>query len=55
MTPRQIEILQHSLGVDQYGRTPKGWRAKWALTYTNATSGNSISTRRNRPLRYVKA
>jgi hypothetical protein len=25
MTPRQIEILQHSLGVDQYGRTPKGY------------------------------
>ena len=25
MTPRQLEILQHSLGVDQYGRTPKGY------------------------------
>lgn len=25
MTPRQLEILQHSLGVDQYGRTPKGF------------------------------
>jgi hypothetical protein len=25
MTPRQLEILQHALGVDQYGRTPKGF------------------------------
>lgn len=25
MTPRQIEILQHSLGVDQYGCIPKGF------------------------------
>ena len=25
MTPRQLEILQHSLGVDQYGQTPKGY------------------------------
>jgi hypothetical protein len=25
MTPRQLEIIQHSLGVDQYGRTPKGF------------------------------
>ena len=25
MTPRQLEILQHALGVDQYGRTPKGY------------------------------
>lgn len=25
MTPRQLEILQHTLGVDQYGRTPKGF------------------------------
>lgn len=25
MTSRQLEILQHSLGVDQYGRTPKGF------------------------------
>jgi hypothetical protein len=26
MTPRHLEILQHSLGVDQYSRTPKGFR-----------------------------
>jgi hypothetical protein len=26
MTPRQLEILQHSLGVDEFGRTPKGFR-----------------------------
>ena len=25
MTQRQLEILQHALGVDQYGRTPKGY------------------------------
>lgn len=25
MTPRQLEILQHSLGVDEYGRTPRGF------------------------------
>ena len=25
MTPRQLEILQHSLGVNQYGETPKGF------------------------------
>ena len=25
MTPRQLEILQHSLGVDKYGLTPKGY------------------------------
>ena len=25
MTPRHLEILQHALGVDQYGRTPKGY------------------------------
>ena len=25
MTPRQLEILQHSLGVDKYGITPKGF------------------------------
>jgi len=25
MTARQLEILQHSLGVDQYGQTPKGF------------------------------
>lgn len=25
MTPRQLEILQHTLGVDEYGRTPKGY------------------------------
>lgn len=25
MTPRQLEILQHCLGVDQYGRTKKGY------------------------------
>ena len=25
MTPRQLEILQHALGVDEYGRTPKGF------------------------------
>lgn len=26
VTPRQLEILQHSLGVDKYGLTPKGYR-----------------------------
>ena len=25
MTPRQLEILQHSLGVDEYGQTPRGY------------------------------
>jgi hypothetical protein len=25
MTKRQLEILQHALGVDQYGQTPKGF------------------------------
>jgi len=25
MTTRQLEILQHTLGVDQYGQTPKGY------------------------------
>lgn len=25
MTPRQLEILQHTLGVDEYGRTQKGF------------------------------
>ena len=25
MTPRQLEILQHALGVDKYGQTPKGY------------------------------
>lgn len=25
LTERQLEILQHTLGVDQYGRTPKGF------------------------------
>lgn len=25
MTSRQLEILQHTLGVDEYGRTPKGF------------------------------
>jgi hypothetical protein len=25
MTPRQLEILQHSLGTDKYGLTPKGY------------------------------
>jgi hypothetical protein len=25
VTPRHLEILQHALGVDQYGRTPKGY------------------------------
>jgi hypothetical protein len=25
MTARQLEIIQHSLGVDRYGRTPKGF------------------------------
>lgn len=25
MTSRQLEILQHALGVDEYGRTPKGF------------------------------
>jgi hypothetical protein len=25
MTPRLLEILQHALGVDEYGRTPKGF------------------------------
>jgi hypothetical protein len=25
MTPRQLEILQHALGVDRYGRTTKGF------------------------------
>lgn len=25
MTPRQLEILQHALGVDEYGITPKGY------------------------------
>ena len=24
MTPRQLEIIQHALGCDQYGRSPKG-------------------------------
>lgn len=25
MTTRQLKILQHSIGVDQYGRIPRGW------------------------------
>jgi|SRR6185437_4867959 len=25
ITPRQLEILQHALGVDKYGLTPKGY------------------------------
>jgi hypothetical protein len=25
MTPKQLEILQHTLGVDEHGRTPKGF------------------------------
>jgi hypothetical protein len=25
LTPRQLEILQHALGVDEYGLTPKGY------------------------------
>ncbi len=25
MTLRQLEIVQHSLGVDEHGRTPKGY------------------------------
>lgn len=25
MTSRQLEILQHTLGVDEFGRTPKGF------------------------------
>jgi hypothetical protein len=25
MTKEQLQILQHSLGVDEYGRTPKGF------------------------------
>lgn len=27
MTPRQLEILQHALGVDEYGRIPKGHKS----------------------------
>jgi hypothetical protein len=25
MTPQQLEILQHALGVDEYGRSPRGF------------------------------
>jgi hypothetical protein len=44
MTARQLEILQHSLGVDQYGQTPKGF-TPYTRNYFDAGDSDEPSAR----------
>lgn len=52
MTPAQLQILQHSLGVDQYGRTPKGY-TPYTRNYFCAGKGDESTCRELVALGYM--
>lgn len=53
LTPRQLEILQHALGLDEYGRFPRNW-TDYTRNHFAAGAGDEPSCRELISLGYMK-